>query len=358
MISFIPSNIFNFIDFLAIVATEIPFSYILIGSPALSTILIYYILIIHSSYYTKNLYNQIVIPILMVGLFLSMYSNQFIFKENTIAFLDVGQGDSTVITTYDKKAIVVDGGGIFGKDIGSNTGVTVVKPYLNYLGISEIDAVFITHFDRDHVLGAIELCDIMPVKGVYISRYPFDNLTYWEELRKIIDDKNIPLYTVMAGDEFIWGDYGEFQCLAPQEGIYYSDGDDNHGSLVIKYTYGGLKTLLMGDATEEDEDIILSEGYNVSADILKLGHHGSKYSSGELFLEEVNASIGIVSCGFNNRYNHPHFDVLYRTQDMEIYRTDTMGSVFLEIKPSGKYSIEGIGQVKSIYARIQGTAKK
>lgn len=353
LISLLPKYILLYINTLTTFGIELSFSNLLIASPNFLTVLFYYLLILCVSYYGFKFCNKYSLSILIFMLFLSIYSNELIFKKNTIAFLNVGQGDSTVITTYDNKAIVIDGGGIFGLDIGQNTGYSVVKPYLNTLGINEIEAVFITHFDRDHVLGIIELCDLMKVNGVYISSYPFDNLTYWEELKKIINLKDIPLYTVTAEDTFSWDNYGEFTCFAPQDDIYFIDGDDNHGSLVLKYSYGGVNTILTGDATSEDEYIILEKGYDISSNILKLGHHGSKYSSSSEFLEAVNADIAIVSCGYNNLYNHPHPDTLSRALNMDIYRTDTMGDILLEISPSGNYNIIGVKEVKPIYERIK-----
>lgn len=351
-IAWITKIVFTYIETIATMGADITQGYILVGSQSILSIVIYYALIICGSFYKNEMKNKVLIVTLMTALFISIYGNELIFKKNTIAFLDVGQGDSTVITTYDKKAVIIDGGGVFGKEAGENTGVTVVKPYLDYMGIDEVESVFITHFDRDHCLGIIELCDVITVNKIYVSLYPFDNLDYWYDLKEVAERNNIPIYTVSAGDEFNWGVYGDFACLSPQEGIYYADGDDNHGSIVLKYTYGGVSTLLMGDATSEDENIILDKGYDVQSDILKFGHHGSGYSSSAEFLQAVNPAIGIVSCGYNNTYNHPHPDLFQRGSWIDVYRTDTMGGVYLEINPSGEFKIQGTKNVNSVYDRL------
>ena len=356
--AFFPLIILKFIEIICTIGTNIPYSYFLVGSLSLLTIGGYYILILCASFYGTRFCNKKTILGSMVMILFSVFGNQLIYKKNTIGFLDVGQGDATVITTYDKNAIVIDGGGSFGKETGKNTGAYVVQPYLESLGIGEIDAVIATHFDGDHIIGIIELCENMKVNGVYISEYQFSDLTYWEELKGVMEKKQLMLYTIKEGDKAVWGKYGKIECLSPKEGIVYTDEDDNHGSLVLKYTYGGMGSLFMGDATKEDETIILDKNLNINTDLLKVGHHGSKNSSSPSFVEAVSPKIAIISAGERNTYGHPHHSVLETLKETQIYRTDQNGSIFLEISPDGSYEIDAVRERKSIYERIKEKLEK
>lgn len=354
----IPVFVLQMIERVVTIGISIPNSYILVGHTSLFLVLLYYILLVSCTFYQEIPFcNKKTIGICMILMAFSIYGNPLFFQVNTIAFLDVGQGDATVITTYDKKAVIIDGGGIYGKELGENTGITVVKPYLEYMGIEVVEAMIITHFDRDHVLGIIELCEVVETKGVYSSVYPFHNLEYWYLLCDVLEKKEIPLYLVQAGDELQWERYGEMVCLSPPAGIYYTDYDDNHGSLVFEYTYAGVRTLLMGDATLTDEKVILHEGLVRDVDVLKVGHHGSRDSTSEAFLEAVTPEILLISCGRNNVYQHPHTELLERftnikTMEAEIFRTDEQGSIFLEINRKGQYEIEGISDKQTIYERL------
>ncbi|MFI3174022.1 MAG: DNA internalization-related competence protein ComEC/Rec2 [Bacillota bacterium] len=359
---FVAETVFRYIETVCQIGGLVPFSYLEIGSPSIFAIVLYYAILLCASYYGKRFCNWKSLSFLMTALFFVVYGNQLIFKKNTIAFLDVGQGDSTMIRTYDNKVAFIDGGGGFFDSLGSSTGVWVLKPYLDYLGIDTIDAIFITHFDKDHCFGILEICELVDVKAIYLPEYPFTDLQYWEMLKEIVERKNIGLYTLNAGDTAIWDSYGKFECFAPVGGVGYLDGDDNHASLILKYTYGDTKVLLTGDATMEDEALVLSAGFDVRADVLKLGHHGSKYSSSTEFLEAVGADIGIASAGVNSMYNHPHEEVLERVtaEGMALYGTYELGSIFLEISKNKGYSISSMeaGKERAIYERIQSKMEK
>lgn len=358
ILSFIARISLIIIDYVTLYSNDIIEVIINVGSKPLYVICLYYALIICITNYGEKYCKKTTVITLAVALVFTNYSNELFIKKNTIAFLDVGQGDSTVITSYNNKAIIIDGGGVYGRDYGSNVGVSVVKPYLDSLGIKEVESVFITHFERDHVLGIIEICQTMPVNSIYISQYPFEKLNYWEVLRDIANEKNIPIHMLGAGDYLVSEEFGTIECLAPQEGVYYLDNDDNHGSLILKYTYNDYSVLLTGDATKEDENILLNLGYDIDVDLLKLGHHGSGGSSSERFIEAVNAPIGIISCGKDNIYNHPHEDVLNVTEHMDIYRTDTMGTILIDIYNSGKHKIRLLEQGKPIYERVKSKVEK
>ncbi|MDD3395056.1 MAG: DNA internalization-related competence protein ComEC/Rec2 [Anaerotignum sp.] len=353
-------GILKFYEMVCTLAVSLPNSYILVGAPALTSIVLYYLVLCMCSFYGKKFCNAKNIFCVMLALSLSVFGGRLLVHKNTIAFLDVGQGDSAVISTYDGRAIVIDGGGWLGTELGKNTGVKVVQPYLEYLGIKELDGIFLTHFDADHMLGVIELCECVPTKALYISDYPYSETENWERLKEVLEKQDIMLYTLKEGDTANWGSYGRIDCLYPLEGVKFIGDDDNHGSLVLKYEYGGTKVLLTGDAAVEDERVMLSKGTDVSAEIIKLGHHGSKNASSEAFLAAVSPKVGVISCGEGNLYGHPHEETLQRlkAQGASVYRTDNQATVLAELSPKGSYKMEAVAERVSIYERIKKTMEK
>ncbi|KXL53029.1 ComEC family competence protein [Anaerotignum neopropionicum] len=353
-------GILKFFEIVCHVSVAVPNGYFLVGAPAILSIALYYLALSVVSFYGKRFCNKKSLFFVMLALGFSVFGNRVIFHENTVAFLDVGQGDSTVISTYNGRAVVVDGGGWYGTNLGKNTGVKVVKPYLEYLGIKEIDGIFLTHFDADHMLGVIELCENVPVKALYISEYPYADSQNWQTLKEVLEKRDIMLYTVKERDAASWESGERIECLYPPEGVRFVGDDDNHGSLVLKYEYGGTKVLLMGDAATEDERIMLYKELDVSAEILKLGHHGSKYSSSEVFLSEVLPTVAIISCGEDNFYGHPHEETLKRlnAQGVSVYRTDRQGTILAKISPKDSYQMEAVAEREPIYERIKKTMEK
>lgn len=353
-------GILKFYEIVCALAVSIPHSYLLVGTPKIITIALYYVVLFLCSFYGKRFCNEKTILCAMFALGFSVFGNRLFFHKNTIAFLDVGQGDATVISTYDGRAIVIDGGGWFGTEIGKNTGVKVIQPYLEYLGIKELDGIFLTHFDSDHMLGVIELCDGIATKGMYLSEYPYSDQENWKQLKEVLEKQGIMLYTVKESDVTDWGNYGEVSCLYPPDDVKFVGDDDNHGSLVLKYEYGGTKVLLTGDAAVEDEGILLSKCTDVSAEILKLGHHGSKNSSSQAFLSAVAPRVGIISCGKGNLYGHPHEDTLERLnrEGISIYRTDEQGTILAEISPKGSYVMEAVAEREAYYEGIKKAMEK
>lgn len=353
-------GILKFYQIVCTIGVSIPGGYLLVGAPSLLTIGIYYILLYMCSFYGRKFCNEKTILCGMIVLGFSVFGNRLIFHKNTVAFLDVGQGDSTVISTYDGRAVVIDGGGWFGAEIGKNTGMKVVKPYLEYLGVKELDGIFLTHFDSDHMIGVVELCQSVPTKAVYLSEYPCSDTEKWHRLKEVLEKQGIMLYTVKENDVSNWGNYGEITCFYPPKGVKFIGDNDNHGSLVLKYQYGGTKILFTGDAAVEDERVLLAKGADISAQILKLGHHGSKNSSSNAFLDVVDPQVGIISCGKENRYGHPHEDTLKRVNEQRIavYRTDKQGTILAEISPKGSYEMDAVAEREAVYEGIKKTMEK
>ncbi|MGN0135813.1 DNA internalization-related competence protein ComEC/Rec2 [Anaerotignum sp.] len=337
------------------VLIQLPFAYTLVGRPSLLVILLYYSLLIWFMEFGNRKGGWKIGAVLCSGLFFAVFGNTLFRKETTVAFLDVGQGDAAVISTCDRKTYLIDGGGIYGKELGENVGKNVVLPYLNSLGVSRLDGVFLSHPDSDHMTGLLEVLKEIPTKGLYLSDYPFSETEDIQLLKEMVEKFHVPLYTVKADDAS-----GAFRCLYPFAGVAFRDGDDNHGSMVLQYSYGGTELLFTGDISTEDERFLLEQEADVSADILKVAHHGSKYSSDADFLKAVSPQAAVISCGAGNLYGHPHEETLERLQvaKTEIYRTDTEGAILVKLKRDGTFEIETMAERKPFYENVKEKLEK
>ena len=336
---------------------QLPFSYLLTGCPTELVVLLCYGLLFFWLKFADRKGSWKKAFVFCIALWCAVFENQMFQKETTVAFLDVGQGDAAVISTYDRKIYLVDGGGVYGKEFGQNVGKTVLLPYLEYLGAKKVDAAFLSHPDSDHMIGLLELMDVMPVNELYLAKYPYEVTNYLIFLKERVEKYPTKLYTVENRISLL---YDTWTCLYPINGISFLDGDDNHGSMVLKYTYGDTSVLFTGDISAIDETMMLENGVNVSADILKVSHHGSGYSSEEEFLHAVNADAAIISCGKNNIYGHPHEETLERLKSAhtEIYRTDTGGTILVTLKRDGTFEIETMAERKPLYERIKETMEE
>ena len=209
-----------------------------------------------------------------------MYFNPFF----NVVYLSVGNGDSSLITLpYNKGNILIDTGGLYNYEIVKNKTI----PYLMSLGITKIDYLITTHGDYDHMGEAINLVNNFKVEKVIFNCGEFNELE--QELINILEKKNISYYSCIK--ELNIGD-NKLHFLNNKD-----YGNENDNSSVIYFNYNNYKFLLMGDAgIEVEKDLI--EKYNIKdIDILKVGHHGSKTSSGKEFIDEINPKYSIISVG-------------------------------------------------------------
>lgn len=339
---------------------RLPFCYPLTGSPSVETILIYYGLLLAFLFLSsKERVQTILLSVLGTVLLIQIWGNGLFQKENTVTFLDVGQGDCAVITTYSGKAFLVDGGGISSEELGENIGTEKILPYLEYLGIDHINGIFLSHLDADHILGAMEIMNYLPVDGVYLPDYAVVSGQWEKELQEILEKNQIPLYTVKEGDSGTMDDEGQFFCLYPFANGQLSKGGTNAGSMVLKYTYGGADILFTGDLEEGQEQLLLEKESDLACDVLKVSHHGAANASSLDFLEATGADFAVISCGWNNPYHHPSPETLDRLfqSGISVYRTDMQGSIILHISPSGGLSWTIWGERNPIYERIKETVE-
>lgn len=237
----------------------------------------------------------------------------------SVFVIDCGQGDSILAELPNGENLLVDGGP------GSNT--EQVLDFLASRSTDKIDYLVATHPHEDHIGGLDDVIDTYPVGEVYMPDITATTQAY-SNLLEAIDKKGLKL-TVPESGEYLVGDAGsEFSvmCLAPNASEY---DDVNNYSIVLKLRYGSRSVILAGDASKESELQQLSAGYDLSADVLKIGHHGSDSASTENYLKAVNPSAAVISCGAGNTYGHPHASVLSRLERLgvTVYRTDTQSTI-------------------------------
>lgn len=245
-----------------------------------------------------------------------IYERGFVFGSLRVHYLDVGQGDSEFIELPSGKTMLIDAANAEdGKKIGD---------YIRYLGYSRIDYLVATHPHVDHIGGMEYIVNQFEIGNVYMSDASTSTQTFMK-LLTAIDKKNIPTIEAKAGVA-IDDDLCEIKFLAPDGGEY--DGLNNY-SAVLKIVYKNTSFLFMGDAEKEEEDRISGD---VSADVIKIGHHGSSSSSGESFIRRVNPKYAVISCGKGNSYGHPHSETvaLLNYLNINILRTDELGTIIAE----------------------------
>ena len=256
------------------------------------------------------------------------------FYPYEFVMFDVGQGDSMLIRG--EKNILIDTGGQLSyqkekwqEKKTESYAQRVIIPYLKATGITKIDYLILTHGDYDHMGEAINLVNNFKVEKVIFNCGEFNDLE--KELIKVLDKKKIPYYSCIKELNV---DNNKLYSLNNKD-----YGNENDNSSVIYTKLNNHKFLFMGDAgVGVEEDLI--EKYNLQdIDVLKVGHHGSKTSSGKEFINEINPKYSIISVGKNNRYGHPNKEVLNNLSDSKIYRTDQNGSVMFKIK-NNKLKIE------------------
>ncbi|MPN06609.1 ComE operon protein 3 [bioreactor metagenome] len=197
-------------------------------------------------------------------------------------------------------------------------------PYLKHYGILDIDYLMLTHGHQDHAGGAPAVVAGIPVKNIMIAREEFTLAL--EKLINTTDATFIPIYK----NQKIVLDGARIEII--HDGIKAETRSSNESSAVIKVTYGSHSFLITGDLEAKGEQGILTEGLPVNCTVLKVGHHGSKTSTTAEFLAVAQPRYAVISVGYNNRFGHPHADVIKRLSErnIEIYRTDQHGAVIFQ----------------------------
>ena len=245
-----------------------------------------------------------------------------------LVFLDVGQGDSSVIETPTEKVIVIDTGDQI-REGEDDMGRRVVAPYLRSRGIHQIDLLILTHPDSDHIGGAKTLLEQFRV-GMILENGQDSPLIL--EIRALAKSKGVPIHVAQSGQSFDFGGgvLGEVLAPFPHE-IALSENDK---SIVFRLTYQNNRFLFMGDAETNEETLLLAKDSAQTCTLLKVGHHGIKTSTSLEFLRKAHPRYALISCGKRNRFGHPHPDVMERLkgEGVQVFRTDIQGAIVCTTK--------------------------
>jgi competence protein ComEC len=232
-----------------------------------------------------------------------------------VHFIDVGQGDAILIEFEDAAMLI---------DAGENNKGTVVLNYLKAQNITNLDYVIGTHPHSDHIGGLDTLLDSLPVDKIIMPAVSYTTKTF-EDVLDAIEDNDLKITKAEVGDEYTLGS-ATFIIVAPNASSY---DEMNNYSIGIKLSFGKNSFLFTGDAESLSEEEMLKNGIDLTADVLKLAHHGSTSSSSDAFLDAVDPSYAVINVGKDNEYGHPHAQTLQSMKEREIkvYRTDVQGSV-------------------------------
>lgn len=254
-------------------------------------------------------------------------------RELTVVFMDVGQGDGIFLQSGGF-SLFIDGG----STSVSNVGIYRIKPLLLYYGVTNVDAWFLTHPDQDHISGFMELLEksgengTPRIGGVIVAAAGCE-ASEWFAVNEALLKGNIPRMLIEQGGGLRAGELS-LECLYPQKSEIFTETNDL--CIVLRAEYGNASMLLTGDIGIEAEELLCvryaDNPRKLSCDLLKVAHHGSRYSSSECFLEMTGAAYAVISCG-KNTYGHPAAEVIARlkAEGMEIHITKEEGAVVITV---------------------------
>jgi len=235
--------------------------------------------------------------------------------EMKIHYIDVGQADSILIQ-QGSSAMLIDG--------GNNADGPTVKNYIEKQGITTLNYVIGTHAHEDHIGGLDYIINAFKIGKVYFPKTTSTTKTF-EDFVNSVKSKNIKLTVPQVGETFNLGD-AVCNILAPNSSSYE---DDNDYSIVVKVKFGSTTFMFDGDAEAVSEMEMVKKGFDLKADVLKVGHHGSNSSTCANFLSAVNPKYAVISVGADNNYGHPSQSTMDRLKasNIQVYRTDENGTI-------------------------------
>lgn len=345
-IAAIPAKVLNILLILIInIAnwfSNIEISKIYVITPKIISIVAYYLICAAIILKQKN--RKIIVIIMLTVLIINLFPTP---KKLRINFIDVGQGDSTLIRTETNKVILIDSGGSTASS-SFDVGNKVLLPYLLDRRIKKIDFIIVSHFDADHCQAFETVIDNINVRKVVVCKQSMITQEYLNIINKC-KKKNIKIIVVERGDKLKIDKRTEFEILHPGE-RFLDDGKGglNANAIVCKMNYklnnGKIFSILFtGDIeVEAEKELEQVYGKKLKADILKIAHHGSKTSSREEFIKLVSPKIALIGVGENNKFGHPADITLKRLEkeNVKVYRTDQMGEVSITINKNGEIKVK------------------
>jgi len=326
--------LFSFVNKIAVFISALPFTSLSFGKPSLLFFFILITLIIASfSFWESGNRRKLLHALVGCVLLLTLFYHRVNFSPiGEIVFIDVGQGDSILIKLpYGRGVYLIDTGGLLNfseeewqkKKKTFDPGEDIVVPYLKSIGITAIDKLIVTHDDADHMGGGLAVLEHIRVKEIIIPETLKEEFVKTDFIQYALQEE-LRITALRAGDGWRVGE-NQFYVLHPHEKM----NDSNENSLVLLAEINELKWLFTGDIGEEGERALLEQYPKLKVDVLKAGHHGSKTSSSSNFLDQIDAKAVIVSAGYNNRFGHPHPEVLsaYSERNMRVFRTDEQGAI-------------------------------
>lgn len=366
--------------YLCIFASGLPGASVLVGHISIGMLFVYYLSVVLIFAILRMIRigktergGPILYLMLATVLFLTVVYELYSYdKSLKIVYMDVGQGDGVLLRTSGHGGILIDGGSSSNKRVGEY----VMVPVLKYYGVSEVEYAFVSHGDADHVSGLEYLLN-EEQSGVHVVNLvlpEYGDQDALQELKSEATANNVNIIYMKPGDNITYNhQHAEtinIECLYPDEEAGQSVLDTNNLSMILKTTItwdvreadienlnkssdpdASLSLLFVGDAgIAAEKRLIELYGKNslgeipdsIACDILKVGHHGSRNSSGSDFLKRVSAMYGIISCGKDNRYGHPHAETLERLKmaDTKYMTTKEHGAIILSIE-RGDWSLSG-----------------
>ena len=299
---------------------RLPVQNLVLGKPSFLWIILFYtgLCLMHKTLKKRSYLKYACL--LACGCFLALDVQK---GQDKISFLDVGQGDCIALSLNRQDMILVDGGSSSKQDVGRY----IIAPYIKSQGYQAVSAAVITHLDSDHYSGIRELLPSGMIRRLYLPRVKKDHA--YMEIEKEAEQYHVPVGYLSMGSKFSGTDWS-MECLHPKPDTGL---EKNSASLVFRLKVQDLSVLLTGDLENEGEEMLVRSGIQ-HADILKVGHHGSKNGTGEDLLRQLSPEIAIVSAGKNNRYGHPHRETVRRLKDSgcNIYETAGSGMLWFSVK--------------------------
>ncbi len=313
------------ITWIAAQFSEVPFAYLPVHQLNWSWAVGYYVILMSVILLCLPTYRKysLVTAMIWMSLWVIKPSSP---NQLDVIFMDVGQGDATLVRFPNDKNMLIDGGQRFGN---RDYGASVVIPVLNHFDINRIDWMIMSHPHSDHIGGLISVIESVEVDSVYDSYLAMDSWTYTSLMDSLVS-RNVGIRRPSPGDVIKIDEDVSILFFAPDSSTV-SKSHINDASIVIKLIYGETSFLFTGDLEAGGETSLLKFGNQLKSDVLKVGHHGSKTSSTEPFINLVSPELTVVSVGYKNKFRHPSKAVIERIEEYSdrIHRTDESGALWL-----------------------------